>query len=102
MTRLNSFVNWHLLKPPDVGSYFLNGLLNPEPGAEPPAAVVRLRAVVIKEDTAEAAIAKKGAAEFSHIRGCLHPTRRLRIELSQFLQFQISDPRIEGMLVGRS
>lgn len=50
---------------------------------EPPAAIVRLRSVVIHEDTTEAAITKNGAAKFSNISGCFHPARRLRIERSE-------------------
>src|SRR5687768_16452047 len=53
------------------------------------AAVVGLRAVVIHKDTAEPAIAKEATAEFSHFSRRLHPARRLRIELSEFLQFSI-------------
>jgi hypothetical protein len=44
---------------------------------------------VIHEDTTEAAITKEGAAELSHICRCFHPTRRLRIEISKFLQLSI-------------
>jgi hypothetical protein len=52
--------------------------LNPERAAEPPATVVRLRAVVIKEDAAEATITKERAAEFSDksIRAIHHKPRK--------------------------
>src|ERR1039458_1100799 len=71
----------------DKKSY--SGCLNPEPGAEPPAAVVRFRTVVIKEDPAEASITKERTADFSHVRRRFYPARRLRIEISQLLQLQI-------------
>src|SRR4051812_41640720 len=62
---------------------------DPQRATEASAAVVRLRAVVIHEDTPEAAIAEKRAAEFSHLRGCFQPARRLRIEISQRLQVAV-------------
>lgn len=44
---------------------------------------------MIHEDMTVAAIDKEGAAEFSNIRRCFHPTGRLRIEISKSLQFSI-------------
>src|SRR5208282_1567779 len=63
--------------------------LNLERTAEPPAAIVRLRAVVAHEDAAVAAITIKRAAEFPDVSRCCNPARRLRIELFQLLQFEI-------------
>ena len=63
---------------------------DPQPATERPGGVVRLRAVVTHEDAAVAAITIELAAEFSDIIRCFHPTRRLRIEISQLLQFEIS------------
>jgi hypothetical protein len=45
-----------------------------QPATKAPAAIVRLRAVVIDKDAAEAAIAEECAAEFSDLSRCLHPT----------------------------
>jgi hypothetical protein len=47
---------------------------------------------VIHENSVVAAITKEGAAEFSDIRWCFHPARRLRIEISKFLQPSILLP----------
>jgi hypothetical protein len=41
------------------------------------------------EDPAVATITKERAAEFSHVSRRFHAARRLRIELSQFLQLLI-------------
>ncbi len=46
---------------------------NAERATESPAAVVRLGAIVIKEDTTESTITKERAAEFSHLRRRFHP-----------------------------
>src|ERR671914_490539 len=56
---------------------------------ERPCGVVGLRTVVIREDVVVTAIAKNSAATFSDISRCLHPTRRLRIEIAQRLQLSI-------------
>ena len=47
--------------------------LDPDRATKGSAAVVRLRSVVIDENTAEAAITKDGAAEFSNLGRCLQP-----------------------------
>src|SRR5207244_10782455 len=52
-------------------------------------AKVRLGTIVIHKDMAEAAITKESAAEFSNSSRCFHPARRLRIEISKFLQLSI-------------
>ena len=57
--------------------------LDPQRAAEASAGIVRFCAVVIRENGVEAAIAEQGAAELSDLRGRLHPTRRLCIELRQ-------------------
>src|SRR5580704_1190419 len=63
--------------------------LDPERATERPGGIVRFRTVVIHENGVEAAITKEGAAEFSDLGRCFHPTRRFRIELSKFLQLSI-------------
>ena len=63
--------------------------LNPQRTTEPPGGIVRLRTVVIKENSVEAAITKEGAAEFSDGRRRSHPARRFRVEISQCLQLSI-------------
>ena len=63
--------------------------LDPERATERPGAIVRLRTIVIQKDLAEAAITKESAAEFSNSSRCFHPARRLRIEISKFLQLSI-------------
>src|SRR5581483_9867865 len=57
--------------------------------AEAASGIVGVGAVVIQENRVVAAIAEEGAAEFSDLRRCLHPTGRLRIELAKFLQLAI-------------
>jgi hypothetical protein len=42
-----------------------------------------------REDATISAIIIQRAAKLSHVRGCLHPARRFRIELSQLLKLQI-------------
>ena len=63
--------------------------LDPQRATERPGAIVRLRTIVIHKDLAEAAITKESAAEFSNSSRCFHPARRLRIEISKFLQLSI-------------
>ena len=63
--------------------------LDPQRATERPGAIVRLRTIVIHKDLAEAAITKESAAEFSNSSRCSHPARRLRIEISKFLQLSI-------------
>src|ERR1039457_6415787 len=63
--------------------------LDPERTAEPPATIIRLRAVVPHEDATVTTITINRAAEFPDIRRRLHPARRLRVELAQLLQREI-------------
>jgi hypothetical protein len=74
------------LSQPVFGSLAAAHKSDPERATEPSGAIVRLRAVVTHEDAAVAAITIERAAEFSDISRCFHPARRLRIEISQFLQ----------------
>ena len=74
---------------PQPGTPVLKESSNPQRAAEAPTGIVRLRAVVIRKDTAETAIAKNRPAEFSNICWCLHPARPLRIEISEFLERSI-------------
>src|SRR5678815_3620463 len=48
--------------------------------------VLRLRAVVVHEHLAVAAIAEEGSTELPELRRCLDPARRLGVELAQLLQ----------------
>ena len=66
-----------------------DGRLDFQRATEHACGVVGLRTVVIREDVVVTAIAKNRAAACSDIRRCLHPTRRLRIELAQRLQLSI-------------
>src|ERR1041385_3580737 len=63
--------------------------LDLERATERPGAIVGLRAVVTHEDAAVTTITIECAAEFPDIRRCLHPARRLQIELAEFLQLLI-------------
>src|SRR4051812_20163609 len=63
--------------------------LNLERRAEAAATVVRLRAVVIHEDTAKATIAKNSAAKFSNVSRRFQPSRRFRVKIPKFLQLLI-------------
>jgi hypothetical protein len=63
--------------------------LDSKPATESSGGIVRFRTVVVQEDSVEAAITKKGAAEFSDIWWCFHPARRFQIESSEFLQSAI-------------
>ena len=63
--------------------------LHPQFPTKPPTRIVRLRAVVIREDASEAAITKQGAAEVSHLSRRFQPARRLSVKLSKLLQFAI-------------
>src|SRR5882724_673128 len=54
---------------------FLVISLNSERAAEPPPAIVGLRAVVTSENTVVTAIIIKGTAKFSHLSRCLYPAR---------------------------
>ena len=63
--------------------------LDPQRTTERPGGVVRLGTVVTHEDAAITAVTIERAAEFPHISRRLHPTRRLRIELSELLQLSI-------------
>src|SRR5579863_7174635 len=75
---------------PKAGLYgHLSVKLDPDAAAERSGRVIGFRAIVIKENGTEAAIAKKGAAEFSDIGRRLHPARGFGVELSEFLQFAI-------------
>jgi hypothetical protein len=60
-----------------------------ERATEAAGCVVGVGAVVIQEDSVVAAITIEGAAEFSDLRRCFDPARRLRIELSEFLQLTV-------------
>jgi hypothetical protein len=62
---------------------------DPKRAAEPSDGIIGLRAVVIEEDVAEAAIAKEGAVEYPNIGRCLDPARSLQIEFPQLLQLSI-------------
>ena len=50
-------------------------LSHPQHTTETPAAVIRLRSVVIDEDVAKPAVTKECTAEFSNVGRCLHPAR---------------------------
>ncbi len=66
-----------------------DGKLDLEPAPEPPRRIVRLCSVVVQKDVAVAVITEEGATKFSNIGWRFHPARRLRIEISKFLQFSI-------------
>src|SRR5690606_3318913 len=56
---------------------------------ETPAAVVRVRAVVVDEHTAVAAIAEQGPAESPHVLRRLDPAGRFRVKLPEGLQLPV-------------
>src|SRR5262245_59227381 len=64
-------------------------LLDLERATESPGGIVRLRAVVTREDAAVAAVAIKRSTEFPNIRRGIYPARRLLVELAQLLQREI-------------
>lgn len=62
---------------------------NSEGGAKSAAAVVGLGAVVIDEDTAEAAIAEDGAAKLADFQRSFQPARAFGVEFAQLLKLQV-------------
>src|SRR6476620_4531515 len=64
-------------------------LLDRQRATKSPSSVVGLCTVVIRENMLVTAIAEDRAAALSDVRRCLHPTRRLGIELAQRLQLSI-------------
>src|SRR5690606_24386473 len=66
-----------------------------EQPAETPRRVVRLRAVVVDEHLAVAAVAEERPAEGADVGRGLDPTRRLRVELAERLQRSVLGLRQE-------
>src|SRR5690606_35432485 len=78
----------HHLRPGSALCYLAHSS-HAERAAEAACGIVRLRAVVVHEHLAIAAVAEQCPAECAHITRCLDPAGSLRIEFAELLQLLV-------------